>query len=43
MAKQQIVSSRVRQPSRHFSHATAVEVRGRLVFFSGITARRPDG
>ncbi len=43
MAKQQIVSPRLRQPSGHFSHATAIEARGRLVFISGMTSRRPDG
>ena len=43
MAKQQIVSPRLRQPSGHFSHATMVEARGRLVFISGMTSRRPDG
>ncbi|MGH7114343.1 MAG: RidA family protein [Stellaceae bacterium] len=43
MAKRQIRSERLRQPSGHFSHATAVEARGRLVFISGMTARRADG
>lgn len=43
MAKHQIVSPRLRQPSGHFSHATAIEARGRLVFISGMTSRRPDG
>jgi 2-iminobutanoate/2-iminopropanoate deaminase len=41
--KQQIVSSKLRQPSGHFSHATAIEAKGKLVFISGMTARRPDG
>src|SRR6266566_4205604 len=43
MPKQQISSDRIRQPSGHFSQATVVEVRGRLVFISGMTARRADG
>lgn len=43
MAKQQITSDRLRTPSGHFSHATTIEARGRLVFISGMTARRPDG
>jgi len=43
MAKQQITSDLMKQPSGHFSHATTVEARGKLVFISGMTARRPDG
>jgi|SRR5688572_4579379 len=43
MGKQQVRSERVREPSGHFSHAIAVEAKGRLVFISGMTARRPDG
>ncbi len=43
MAKKQIRSERVRQPSGHFSHAISVEAKGRLVFISGMTARRADG
>src|SRR3954449_6902789 len=43
MPKQQITSTKIRQPSGHFSHATMVEARGRLVFISGMTARRADG
>ena len=43
MPKEQIRSDRLRQPSGHFSHATAVEAQGRLVFISGMTARRADG
>ena len=43
MPKQQIVSSNIRQPSGHFSHATAIAARGRLVFISGMTSRRADG
>lgn len=43
MGKEQVRSERVREPSGHFSHAIAVEAKGRLVFISGMTARRPDG
>jgi 2-iminobutanoate/2-iminopropanoate deaminase len=43
MSKTQIVSSKIRQPSGHFSQATMIEARGRLVFISGMTARRADG
>src|ERR671932_2678743 len=43
MPKRQITSENIRQPSGHFSQAISVEVRGRLVFISGMTARRPDG
>ena len=43
MAKQQIRSDKLRQPSGVFSHATMIEARGRLVFISGMTARRADG
>ena len=43
MPKKQITSSKLRQPSGHFSHATMVEARGRLVFISGMVARRADG
>jgi len=41
--KRQITSDKIRQPSGHFSQATMVEARGRLVFISGMTARRADG
>ena len=43
MPKTQIVPPKLRQPSGHFSHATMIEARGRLVFISGMTARRADG
>src|SRR6202163_670921 len=43
MAKTQIVSPKLREPSGHFSHATTTAARGRLVFISGMTARRADG
>ena len=43
MPKKQITSPRLPQPSGHFSHATMIEARGRLVFISGMVARRADG
>jgi reactive intermediate/imine deaminase len=43
MKKQQIQSSKIRQPSGHFSQAIAIEAKGKLVFLSGMTARRADG
>ena len=43
MPKEQISTDRLRAPSGHFSQATTVEARGRLVFVSGMTARKADG
>src|SRR6185437_2942100 len=43
MPKKQVTSSKIRQPTGHFSHATMIEARGRLVFISGMTARQVDG
>lgn len=43
MTKQQIRSSSLAEPSGHFSQAISVPAKGRLVFVSGMTARRPDG
>ena len=43
MAKQQVRTERLREPSGHFSQAIAIEAKGRMVFISGMTARRPDG
>jgi 2-iminobutanoate/2-iminopropanoate deaminase len=43
MKKQQIRSSKLAEPSGHFSQAIAVPAKGVLVFVSGMTARRPDG
>lgn len=43
MPKTQIMSDRIGKPSGHFSHATMVEARGRLVFISGMLAKGPDG
>ena len=41
--KKQIHTSKVHQPSGHFSQAISMEAKGRLVFISGMTARRADG
>jgi reactive intermediate/imine deaminase len=41
--KQQIVTDKLRQPNGHFSQATTIEAKGKLVFISGMTARTPDG
>jgi 2-iminobutanoate/2-iminopropanoate deaminase len=43
MAKREISSDRIRKPSGVFSHATVIEANGRLVFISGMTARKADG
>lgn len=43
MPKEQISTDRIRAPAGHFSQATTVEARGKLVFVSGMTARKPDG
>src|ERR1700687_107687 len=43
MADKHIVYAKIRQPSGHFPHATTAAARGRLVFISGMTARRADG
>ena len=43
MSKTQVQSANIRQPSGHFSHAISVAAKGRLVFISGMTARRADG
>jgi 2-iminobutanoate/2-iminopropanoate deaminase len=43
MPKREVSSAAIRQPSGHFSQATMVEAQGRLVFISGMTARRADG
>src|SRR4051812_35743571 len=43
MKKQQIQTDKLREPSGHFSQAIAIEAKGRLVFLSGMTARRSDG
>ena len=41
--KTQLTSPKLRQPNGHFSHATMIEARGRLVFVSGMTSRAADG
>jgi 2-iminobutanoate/2-iminopropanoate deaminase len=43
MTKRQLRSDKIRQPSGHFSQAIAIEAKGKLVFISGMTARRADG
>jgi reactive intermediate/imine deaminase len=43
MPKLEISIDTLRKPIGNFSQATVVEARGRLVFVSGMTARRPDG
>ena len=43
MPKKQISSEKISKPNGHFSQATVTEARGRFVFISGMTARRPDG
>jgi 2-iminobutanoate/2-iminopropanoate deaminase len=42
MAKQQLVSPKLGKPSGHFSQATVIEARGRLVFISGMVAKDAD-
>jgi len=43
MPRQQIISEKIGKPSGHFSQATAVEAKGRLVFISGMLAKGSDG
>jgi 2-iminobutanoate/2-iminopropanoate deaminase len=43
MPKTEISSPALRTPPGVFSHATAIEAAGRLVFISGMTARCADG
>ena len=43
MPKQQITSDKISRPSGHFSHATIAEAKGRLLFISGMTAKKADG
>ena len=43
MPKQQITSDKLSRPSGHFSQATMIEARGRMVFISGMTAKKSDG
>jgi 2-iminobutanoate/2-iminopropanoate deaminase len=41
--KTQITSPLLAVPNGHFSQATTIEAKGRLVFISGMTARSQDG
>lgn len=41
--KEQITTDKLRQPNGNFSQATTIEAKGKLVFVSGMTARKPDG
>jgi reactive intermediate/imine deaminase len=43
MPKREVTSDAIRKPIGVFSQATVTEAKGRLVFISGMTARRPDG
>ncbi|HUZ66717.1 MAG TPA: RidA family protein, partial [Beijerinckiaceae bacterium] len=43
MAKREVTSENIRKPIGQFSQATVVEAHGKLVFISGMTARRADG
>ncbi|HLH75820.1 MAG TPA: RidA family protein [Candidatus Binataceae bacterium] len=43
MAKQAVTSTQLRPPTAPFSSAITIEARGRLVFVSGMVARRADG
>ena len=43
MPRKQVQSDKISKPNGHFSQATMIEARGRLVFISGMTSRRPDG
>mgnify|MGYP001082915669 CR=1 FL=1 len=41
--KEQITSDKLAKPNGHFSQATTIEAKGKLVFISGMTARQADG
>lgn len=41
--KQQVVTDKLAKPNGHFSQATTIEAKGKLVFISGMTARTADG
>ena len=43
MARRQISTDRIGQPSGHFSQAIAADARGQLLFISGMTSKRADG
>ncbi|MBD9597411.1 RidA family protein [Ensifer sp. ENS05] len=41
--KEQITTDKLAKPNGHFSQATTIEAKGKLVFISGMTARKADG
>lgn len=43
MPKREVRSPALRRPNGHFSQAIEIDAAGRLVFISGMTARRADG
>ena len=43
MSKTEITTDSLATPNGIFSQATVIEARGKLVFISGMTAKRPDG
>ena len=43
MPKQQVSTDRIGTPTGHFSQATVAAANGRLLFISGMTARKADG
>jgi 2-iminobutanoate/2-iminopropanoate deaminase len=43
MSKSEVTTAQLARPNGHFSQATVIEARGKLVFISGMTARQPDG
>ena len=43
MTKRQIRTDNVREPMGHYSQAIEIDAKGKLVFISGMTARRADG
>ena len=43
MPNQQVSTALIGTPNGHFSQATVTEARGRLLFISGMTARKADG
>ena len=43
MPKHNVISPELATPTGHFSQATVVESRGRMVFISGMTARNAEG
>src|ERR1044072_9080849 len=43
MPKKQMSCDKISKPNGLFSQATVIDARGRIIFISGVTARRPDG